>query len=199
MIRRIRRLGIVVFLALAAQIGPAAAHPHVFIVNRVAFHVADGQVTGLSLSWEFDDLFSGGLIYDFDIDADGRFDAEETAAIEANAFSYLKNFDYFTYLWVDDQPVKPIAVSDFSASYEGGLVSYRFTVALPTPFDPRVTRFKAEVNDREYYVDVVLAADEPVSFEGDGSLDCTAAIVEDIENPYYFDLIYPQAILLECP
>ena len=64
----IRRAVAASALVLSALInaGPASAHPHVFIENKVAFVFDAGKVTALRLSWAFDEVFSDSLLMQFD-------------------------------------------------------------------------------------------------------------------------------------
>ena len=45
---------------------PAEAHPHVFIHYAVTLLVSADRVTGVRLSWTFDDLFSGFILQELD-------------------------------------------------------------------------------------------------------------------------------------
>jgi ABC-type uncharacterized transport system substrate-binding protein len=177
---------------------PAHAHPHVWIDNRIAFVFQGETVTGLRLTWRFDEFFSDGLIRDFDADADGSFAPEEVAELEANAFSALKDYHYLSRVWVGGTPFDPQEVSDFAAHQDSGIVVYSFVVPLPEPVDPRATPIAAEVYDEEYYIEVLLAETDPVSLEGYAGSDCSTDVQEDADNAYYFDMVYPQQVSLRC-
>lgn len=178
--------------------GPARAHPHVFINNIVTFVFEAERVTGLRLEWQFDEVFSATLIQDFDRDGNGRFDESEVAEIQENAFSNLRDYGYFTYLWLEGRPFPVTAVEDFHASLDGERVAYSFLVPLPEPVDPREVSIRAAVYDSEYYVEVVLDAFDPVRFEGASRAPCSFKIAEDSANAYYYGLVYPEQITLEC-
>ncbi|HVJ42533.1 MAG TPA: DUF1007 family protein, partial [Dongiaceae bacterium] len=96
-------------------------HPHVFIDNTVDF-VFDGggKITGLRMTWVFDDVFSDELLGDFDANHDKSFDAAESRKIAATIWPNMKPFHYFTYVWVDKKDLGLILPSDFKASAAKG-------------------------------------------------------------------------------
>jgi ABC-type uncharacterized transport system substrate-binding protein len=187
-------------LALAILVpaaGPAEAHPHVFVTNRVTLLFDGGRITGLRLDWLFDDFFSSTLLEDFDADGDGSFDAAEVAALHDNAFVALRDYGWFSHLYLDGEAQPTPEPSGFQAVAEGELVRYRFDLMLPAPVDPAATLFEVAVYDQEYYVEVLLDADSPVMLEA-APPACRATVVEDETRAYYFDMIYPQMISIDC-
>jgi ABC-type uncharacterized transport system substrate-binding protein len=178
---------------------PAAAHPHVFIENKVAFVFEAGKVTALRLAWAFDEIFSDSLLVQFDADGDGTFDGLESKAVGEGTLPNLKMFHYFTYVFVDGKELDPIDPAEFTASVDDQrVVTFRMTVPLPQPVDPRTAALAAEIYDREYYVQVDLAQQDPVSLENAGDLPCGATVRDDIESAYFGGVIFPQEIALQC-
>jgi hypothetical protein len=60
-----------------------------------------------------------------------------------------------------------------------------------------------EINDREYFVEVLLAKDAPIAFKamtgGDlTGLACEASVTKDEKNAYYGGFVYPQQIKMKC-
>jgi ABC-type uncharacterized transport system substrate-binding protein len=194
----IRMAGAALLLGgLVAATGPALAHPHIFITATATALFAGDRITGLRIEWLFDDVFSDTVIQDHDADHDGRFDAKEIADIAANAFAAVKDFHYFTYVWVDGKMVEPLRVRDFTASQDKGLVTYGFVVPLPAPVDPRVARVQAELYDETYYVQVDLAETRPVRFAGGGAA-CQGRIARDGKRRYYGGVMVPLQITVAC-
>ena len=144
---------------LAAALAPETveAHPHVFIDNRVTFILADQKITGFRENWLFDEVFSDQLLQQFDADQDGAFSPAESAQAAAGTLPNLANFHYFTYAWVDGKDLGRLEPSDFHASAKKGLVTFDFLVKLPRPVDPTQQAMALEINDRQYYVEVLLA------------------------------------------
>lgn len=183
---------------LLAACTPAAAHPHVFIDNRVTFLFEGGKVTALRLNWVFDEIFSDNLLSQFDADGDGAFDALESKAVAEGVLPNLKMFHYFTYVWVDGKQLEPIDPTDFVASASNRIVTFQMKVALPSAIDPRTQALATEVYDREYYVEVLLAEQDPVALENADGVPCGATVRDDTDGAYYGGYVIPQEIALQC-
>jgi ABC-type uncharacterized transport system substrate-binding protein len=187
-------------LLLAFLMAPSAAfaHPHVFIDNRVVFMFAGDKIIALTESWTFDAIFSDQLLQSFDQNGDGAFDKAESKAAAAGTLPNLKKFHYFTYIWVDGKDLGVIDPVDFTASAKNRKVTFVFSVKLPRPVDPKTQKLKVEINDREFYVEVDLAKEQPILFHGNEGVTCAAKIRDDHENAYYGGFVYPQEITLSC-
>jgi ABC-type uncharacterized transport system substrate-binding protein len=194
----IRRAAAACALTSIFAVPPAAAHPHVFVDNRVTFVFDAGKVTALRLNWTFDDVFSGDLVNQFDPEGDGKFDALESKDVGEHVLPNLKQFHYFTYIWVDGKQLDQIDPADFVASLEGGIVTFQMKMPLPQPVDPRTQALAVEVYDREYFVAVDLAQSDPVALENAGDLPCGTTVRDDVESAYFGGVIMPQEIALQC-
>jgi ABC-type uncharacterized transport system substrate-binding protein len=178
---------------------PAVAHPHVFIENRVAFLFAGDKIAALTEAWKFDEVFSDQLIQDFDANGDGQFSPAESKAVAAGTLPNLKKFRYFNYIWVDGKDLGPLAPVNFTATAgKDKKVIFVFTVKLPQLVDPRTQKLKVEINDREFYVEVDLADQQPILFQGNKGIECQPKIRDDTENAYYGGFVNPQEITLAC-
>jgi ABC-type uncharacterized transport system substrate-binding protein len=185
-------------LPVLAAADPAAAHPHVFIDNRVTFVFDAGKVTALRFDWMFDDVFSDSLLSQFDADGDGAFDALESKAFGEGVLPNLQAFHYFTYVWVDGKQLDPIDPADFVARASDRIVTFQMKVPLPQPVDPRTQALATEIYDREFYVSVELAQADPVALENAEGVPCDASVRDDVENAYFGGVIIPQEIALQC-
>jgi ABC-type uncharacterized transport system substrate-binding protein len=186
-------------LPILISAAPASAHPHVFVENKVAFVFDAGKVTALRLSWAFDEVFSDSLLTQFDADGDGAFDALESKAVGEGTLPNLKMFHYFTYIWVDGKQLDPIDPADFVASADDKrVVTFQMKVPLPQPVDPRAAALATEIYDREYYVQVDLAEQDPVSLQNADGIPCGATVRDDIEGAYFGGVVMPQEIALQC-
>jgi ABC-type uncharacterized transport system substrate-binding protein len=180
-------------------VAPAAAHPHVFIENKVAFVFDAGKVTALRLTWVFDDVFSDSLLMQFDADGDGTFDDLESKAVGEGVLPNLKMFHYFTYVFVDGKQLDPIDPADFVASVDDKrIVTFQMKVPLPQPVDPRSAALSAEIYDSEYYVQVDLAQQDPVTLENADGAPCSATLRDDAKRAYFGGVVIPQEISLQC-
>lgn len=179
----------------------ASAHPHVFIDNRVTFLVANGKIVGFRENWLFDDVFSDQLMQDYDADGDGRIGPAESDKLGHDTLPNLAQFHYFTYIWADGKAVPKITPTDFHASAKDKLVTFDFLVTLPKPVEPAA--IAVEINDREYFVEVLLAKGQPITFRGASGkalsgIACEASVAKDEKNAYYGGFVYPQRITVAC-
>lgn len=177
---------------------PVLAHPHVFIDNRIAFNFADKKVASITVNWQFDEIFSDELLMQFDADGDGTFDQLESNAAGEGVLPNLAQFHYFTYVYVDGKLLDAIPPADFVASAKGRVVSFQMNVPLPQPVDPYKQALALEVNDREYYVAVELAENDPVTMRNANGVKCAASVRDDHENAYFGGFVFPQEIALQC-
>jgi ABC-type uncharacterized transport system substrate-binding protein len=184
-------------LALASGV-PAAARPHVWINAVATFVFVDRMLVAVRHHWEFDEMFGSYVIQEHDANGDGELDRVEIDSIQANAFSNLRDYGYFTHVRIDGKEVPLTEVSDFTARIEEGALVYEFTMPLAKPIDPAGYRFATGVYDPEYYVEVLLDDDDPVRFEGLPSGACTYTVPEDTEHPIYYGMVYPLTITLNC-
>ena len=85
-----RRIVLVLGLGLGLA-SPARAHPHVFVDTALeVIFDAEGLVTGLRISWTYDDLFSLSVIADkgLDPDWDGKLTEAEVAKLSGPGFAF---------------------------------------------------------------------------------------------------------------
>jgi ABC-type uncharacterized transport system substrate-binding protein len=164
----------------------------------VTFDLADQKIAGFRENWLFDEVFSDQLLQQFDADQDGAFSAAENRQIAATTLPSLANFHYFTYVWVDGKDLGRLEPSDFHASAKKGVVTFDFMVKLPKPVEPRRQALALEINDRSYYVEVLLAKQDPIRFQGQGSPTCSASVTKDVKNAYYAGFVFPQRIAVQC-
>ena len=175
MLFRLVPLPILAASMLAA--GPALAHPHVWIDARAALHLTDGQLAAVDVTWTFDLMFSALLIHDFDLDADGRFDADERQSLHDQAFRAVADYGYFTHMTRDGAAVVPQRAEGFTADIANDRVVYRFRL---TPAEPvRADAARIGFYDPEWYVEVALAEGD-VALDGGG--DCRVDVARDPNN-----------------
>jgi len=185
-------------LCLVSLAGTAAAHPHVFIDNTVSFVFDGGKITGFRENWVFDDVFSDELIKEFDANGDHSFDAAESKKVGETVLPNVKQFHYFTYVWIDKKDLGEIPPKDFTATASKGIVTFDFLVDLPKPIDPKTARLAVEVYDHEFYVEVDLHKSEPVRFIKMQGVSCTSTIRDDASRAYFGGFVNPQEIGLTC-
>ena len=174
---------VLVFVFLACGF-LAFAHPHMFFSSTEEFVFEDDKLMGCWLEWTFDSYFSADIIYTYDFDLNGKFDAEETDYIYNYAFINLKNYYYFTFIRQGKTRSNPEKVENFSAYQKDGLLVYRFYIDL--------SQYKGKeiylaVYDYTYFCDVRYP-DAPVSVDFDpAKVNVSFAIEENKDYPVYYN------------
>lgn len=155
--------GLALLVALLAGLPwAAAAHPHVFIEQRVIVLLGNTGPEALRIEWSFDELYSASLIADFLGNKKAPPTAKQTQAIEREAFASAAQVNYFLVLKLDDKPAKVGPHRDFAVDLDGPKLRYRFTVPLPTE---GATRLAVNSLDAEWFIDFFLAKSDPIRIE----------------------------------
>ena len=155
-----------------------------FFSSTEEFVFEDDKLVGCWLEWTFDSYFSADIIYTYDFDLNGKFDAEETDYIYNYAFINLKNYYYFTFIRQGKTRSNPEKVEKFSAYQKNGLLVYRFYIDL--------SQYKGKeiylaVYDYTYFCDVRYP-DDPVSVDFDPTkVNVSFAIEENKDYPVYYN------------
>jgi ABC-type uncharacterized transport system substrate-binding protein len=83
----------------------AAAHPHVFVTLRAeVMHHPDGSPRAIRHAWTFDEHFSVYAPVDVKPKQKGVYTREELQPLAILNVTSLKEYEYFTYVRLDDKP-----------------------------------------------------------------------------------------------
>jgi ABC-type uncharacterized transport system substrate-binding protein len=187
-----------VLLASIATVSDGWGHPHVWIDTVATFVFDRGKIVAVRVEWTFDEFFTDFLLGKYDTNKDRKFDENEVKRIQEEAFSSLKELNYFTHIYIANKKLGLREVSEFSADYHKGKAVYRFTVPLPSPADPMTVPVDLSVYDESFYVDVRFDQAEPIRFHGAAGSPCRYWMHEDKNNPIYFGMVNPQRVQLQC-
>ncbi len=179
---------------------PVLAHPHVWVTGAASFQFEDTKLTRVGMRWQFDAFFSQVLGADFDTNADGTFDAEETQAMKDQVFTSLKDFGYFTHLRTETSDTEQVfeQVENFSIGDDNGEMVFSFDLILAQPLDPATEAVGLSLYDPTIYVDLILGGDTPVEMAGADGLGCAFEYRQgnEITSQSYF--LVPQEVWLSC-
>ena len=100
--RRLLPCAVVLLLFAAVP----AAHPHVFIANRMTIVFDKGMLQGISFQWTFDDMFSSMIFEDYYPADTGHFTDAQSRALKQGAFDNLVNYHYFVAFWIGRKPLR---------------------------------------------------------------------------------------------
>lgn len=161
-----------------------SAHPHMFLTSSAEFVWDKTQLAGCWLDWTFDQFFSADLM-NYDANHDGKFSAAETKEVYNNAFIYLKNYYYFTFIRQGTKRTNPPGVRNFSVSQKAGRVSYRFFIDLSKTAPGEI--FLA-VYDYTFFCDIRSPDTNPVKLTYDPAfIHPSYEIVENKNYPVYYN------------
>jgi ABC-type uncharacterized transport system substrate-binding protein len=162
---------------------PVAAHPHVFVQAKVEVLMDQGQqVTGVRLTWVYDDYFSLLLTADLGVDLDGDMilTSDEEAILAASVTDWPPDFEGDLYLAQGDVPVGLGPPQDHTVELIDGLVHESHTRPLPAPATAGPD-FRLQVYDPYFYVAYEIAGDVVVT----GGIGCTAEVTRaDLDSAY---------------
>ena len=149
-------------ILLTVWVVPAAAHPHIFIVQRLAAAFDDKGLAGFHVRWKFDDMFAGMIAEDHDRNHNGRLEPDEVQSIRENAFVYLAEFNYFVFVNIGNKPFKVKYTTDFTATLEDGRLKYRFFVPCHVRAARNAKKITVATYDPSYYTAIFFAKNRPV-------------------------------------
>lgn len=84
---------IFIFICLISNLW---AHPHVFVVASSKFVVKENKITGINITWEWDEMWSQDIMNECDLNGNGSFEKNENDLVNKSWFSALKSGNYFT-------------------------------------------------------------------------------------------------------
>lgn len=133
---------------------PLGAHPHIFVEAGVEIVLDEaGQLTGIRLSWTYDEFFSFMLTSDLGLDMDGDLTMtdEELATLAGQVLDWPMEFGGDLYLTQRDRQIALGPRGEASVDYVGGQVIERHFRPLAEPLDPSWP-VAVQVFDPYYYV-----------------------------------------------
>ncbi|MDY6789996.1 MAG: DUF1007 family protein [Thermodesulfobacteriota bacterium] len=177
---------------------PAAySHPHVFVVNKMILIFDDHGFAGIRVNWSFDEFFSSMIAGDYDKNRNKKFEKSEIAMIKKEAFSYLLNFDYFSFIKIDGKPFKVKWVTNFIAALSNGKISYEFLIPCHVKASSTFKEITIAQYDPTYYSAVILGKNNPVKIEAGPNFETGFKIAENLKESYYYGMVHPVEVILK--
>lgn len=157
--------------------GPAAAHPHVWIVARAELVFApDGKVSGVRHAWTFDEGYSAFITQGLDANGDGRLTPEELAPLAAENTKNLEEFGYFTRLKLSGRAQDFEGPREPRMVFAEGRATLGFTLPLKAPALPGRGAVSLEVYDPTFFVDFALADGEDAARLANAPAGCKTTV-----------------------
>jgi ABC-type uncharacterized transport system substrate-binding protein len=160
---------------------PAAAHPHIFVEHHMEVLFDQHGVTGLRMSWSFDEMYSSTLRTDYTDTKKGPITPKDVKSLRDQHFAPVARRHFFTTISINGEPVSVDQFSGFDAAFDDDKALYSFTIPLkpPKPDPSGKNTIEISVFDPEYYIDFELVATDPVKVVGGETIGaaCTNASV----------------------
>lgn len=174
--------GLLTAAALAGAVGPAAAHPHVWIDAAVILHRDDaGRIAGIEPVWIFDDLYSQTAFADLDADGSGSLEPAELQGFAKDAVGNLRDWNYF--VEAKGPSGAPLAFRDSvaaEAQYAMNRLILRFRLALSEPLSREET-LNLRMYDPSYYMSIEFVPQGAVTLAPKDGAACETAWQEPDE------------------
>lgn len=132
-------LALLPYSALALMPLPANAHPHVFVDTGLRLVANEaGQITGVEVTWVYDDLYSLLLLEDMQLDGDydGKLTAEELSKLHGFDMQWVKG--YVGDLYAQQPGGAALALSapqPLSTGFDQGRITTRHLRRFSAPVD----------------------------------------------------------------
>ncbi len=165
------------FAAFVLATTPAYGHPHVFIDTSISVQFNDHGLSGFKVEWVFDAMFGSRLIADYDRDKNGRLDMAESAEIEQKAFSNVRKFNYFTYIYIGNKRHDIVTVSHFQTSVLDKTLQYTFFIPFERAWNEIDGNIWIGFFDKTNFCDFQFNAEKPFSISAPQNIDIGAKIV----------------------
>ncbi|QEN03983.1 DUF1007 family protein [Thiospirochaeta perfilievii] len=82
------------------------AHPHMKIQAYSYNYFNENGLQGVYMQWEYDPMFSSQLIYNYDIDNNMEFSADEALELKIKYFDNIVDSNYYTYFYINDKLIE---------------------------------------------------------------------------------------------
>ncbi len=162
----------------------AQAHPHVLVDIKVEAVFNDsGEVIGLRELWIFDEIYTAFAVSGLDTDGDGTPDEDMMADLLNANMTNLKDYDYFTSVLLDEQPVTLATAGDASAWLLNDRLRMRFFLPFAEPVDIADKDFRYAVYDPTYFVELLHSGAPDAIVLSEAPASCSYALEEPNPTP----------------
>jgi ABC-type uncharacterized transport system substrate-binding protein len=175
----------------------ANAHPHVFIVQRLNLVFDEKGLAGIKVRWKMDDMFASMITEDHDQNRNGTLEPDEVQSVKENAFIFIKEFNFFTFIKIDNRPFQIKFIRDFNATLENGRLVYEFLIPCHVTATDTYKKVSVASYDPSYYTAIFFAKKNPVSLTAVNAFEIKTAIRKDPNTKIYFDMIHPWTLFMK--
>ena len=176
------------------QVLPVGAHPHVFVNQRLDIVFDEKGLAGIGVHWEFDEMFAGMITEHNDLNGNGCFEPQEVRSVKENAFDYIKEHSYFTFIKIDDRPFTVKFITNFNAVLKNDRLIYEFFIPCHVMATEHFKHVIVTSYDPSYYTAIFFTKKGPIRLTAANTFDVQTEVGEDPNTKIYFDMIHPWAL-----
>ncbi len=188
--------GALLFSALL-PLPQARAHPHVFITQRLNVVFDDQGLAGIRVGWEFDDMFAAMIAEDHDLNRNGTLEPAEVLAVKEKAFAFIAEYNYFTFIKIENQPFAVKYVRDFTASLKDHRLAYEFLIPCHVTAVNQFKKISVASYDPSYYTAIMFTGKQPVIVTAAEKFEVRTDVREDPDTKIYYDMVHPWTLFME--
>jgi len=193
-----RTLWAAILLLIGAMPREAAqAHPHVFITQRLTIVFDAKGLSGFQVHWKFDDMFASMIAEDHDRNHNGAFEPDEVNQVRQEAFSYIKEYNYFSHIKIENKPFRVKFIQNFIAILEDNVLIYEFFIPCHVTATDRFKKITVASYDPSYYSAIFFAKTTPVVLTSTKAFEVKTGVREDPDTKIYYDMVHPWTLFLE--
>ncbi len=161
--------GVMLIWMWLACCGMACAHPHSFIDMQASLDIQEGQLTGMKMEWEMDEMTSADLLYDA---GDAKPGSEVWKKLAAEVMANVLGQHYFTEAYRDGQALKYLnRPTEYRLFRRGHKAVLEFVLPFAHP-QPLSGAFSFMTYDPAYYVDMRYPDAKAVTLPADAPQGC---------------------------
>lgn len=197
MLKKITIISTICIIFLTIFCGVGLPHPHVFITQKIKIVCDHKGLAGFKIHWTFDDMFTSMIACDYDKNQNEFLEKNEVALIKKEAFSYLSNYNYFTFIKIDVKPFEVKFIQNFSAELHDQKLIYKFFIPCHVTAVNNLKRVIVASYDPSYYSAVFFADNNSVSSDNPELFKIKTTIKRDKSTSIYYGQVNPWALFLE--
>jgi len=195
--KKITIISTISIILLAIFCSVALSHPHVFIAQRIKIVFDDQGLAGFNIHWTFDDMFASMIAGDYDKNQNKVLEKSEVALIKKEAFSYVSNYNYFTFVKIDGKPFDVKFIQNFSAEFHDKKLVYKFFIPCHVTATSNFKHVTVASYDPSYYTAIFFANNGSVSLDNSEPFKVKTAIKGDKSTSIYYGQVNPWALFLD--
>ena len=161
---------------------PLGAHPHVFVDTAMRFEVNDAsEITGVTMTWVYDDFFSLLIFEDMGLDADGDAvltDAELDELFGFDLVHWPEGFEGDLYVYSNGDKIEMPRPRPIGIAVEDGLIVATHCREIPPV---PVSGIEIRQYDPTYYVSQGVTFTDPrcSATVSDPDIEAAQAVIEE--------------------